>query len=138
MRNWSFSLKIKWFFNISYSYFYLFAGNLFLFLLIGNGLILESDSQNLDLESTDGVIELSNQFLLEFLIMLSLSTVIFYILLVKYRKSGLKVLFGFSLSFIYLSSITEIFYFAFEKDSISDVKQFNLLITAILVLILGI
>ncbi|MCE7735042.1 MAG: hypothetical protein GPJ54_09205 [Candidatus Heimdallarchaeota archaeon] len=109
-----------------------------MFFSLGNGLILDNDTQGLDLESTDGVIELSNQFLLEFLIMLSLSTLIFYILLVKFRKSGLKVLFGFSLSFIYVSSIIEIFYFALEEDPISNVRQFNLLITAILLLILGI
>lgn len=108
-----------------------------MFYSLGNGLILENDSHNLDLESTDGVIEFSDQFLLEFLIMLSLSTLIFYILVIRFRKNGLKILFGFSLSFIYLSSIVEVFYFALGDDSISNVEMFNLIITATLLIILG-
>ncbi|MFV2015422.1 MAG: hypothetical protein ACC656_08350 [Candidatus Heimdallarchaeota archaeon] len=99
---------------------------------------MDDSSQNVNLETTDGVIEFSDQFLIEFLIILSLTTIIFYILVVKFRQSGLKALFAISLSFIYLSSISEIIYFAIGEDTNSDVQKFNLLVTASLLLILGI
>lgn len=105
---------------------------------LGNGLILDNDSQNESIETTDGVIKFSNQFITEFLILLSLTTIIFYILIVRFRKNGLKLLFSVSLSFIYLSSIVEIFYVAFDEETDSIAKMYNLVITAALILILGI
>ncbi len=111
----------------------LFFGNLVLFYTIGNGLILEDESSNSEIgvSSTDGVINFSPEFLLDFIIMLGISTIILYLMIIKFKQRGLRVLFSFSLFFIYLTSIYELIFIA--SDSITDAT----LISVILIFILS-
>lgn len=110
----------------------LFFGNLVLFYTIGNGLILDDDSSNSEIgvSSTDGVIDFSTVFLLDFIIMLGISTVILYLMIIKFKQRGLRVLFSFSLFFIYLTSIYELIFVA------SDSSPDSTLITTIIFFIL--
>ncbi|MHA2098005.1 MAG: hypothetical protein ACW99A_04905 [Candidatus Kariarchaeaceae archaeon] len=134
--------SFKWFIEISSPYVILFVGNLWLFYTIGNGLIIEdssNDSPNgssiggpgINSNSTRGVIKFSNDFLVEFLIMLSVSTLIFYLLITKFRENGIKILFSFSLSFIYLSSLGEMVLFASEEGLTFTIGWFSLVAMSI-------
>ncbi|OLS19331.1 MAG: hypothetical protein HeimC2_41670 [Candidatus Heimdallarchaeota archaeon LC_2] len=108
----------------------LFMGNLFLFYTIGNGIILDKDVSGDDIKSTEGVINFSNDFLLDFITMLILSTILFYLMIIKFKQNGLRVLFSFSLFFIYFASIYEIV--IISKNTFSE----NLLLSSILMLTL--